>query len=243
MILALVVLAASPPALDGLDWRALPAGEMMMGAEDGDPDEQPRKKVKIAAFEMSRSEVTVSQYDSCVIAGACKAPRSDHAWCTWDRRRKQPRLPVNCLSWRQAQVFARWAGAALPTEAQWEYAARGAGKDIAYPWGEAKPSCAHTVMKGCHSLPQPVCSKPKGHTAQGLCDMAGNVWEWTADHYEPGYGSLKADGSARTTKTGKRVRRGGCFNSEAHHLRNRNRAYYPKLKRYPLGFRLVRKRP
>ena len=188
---------------------------------------------------MTRSEVTVAQFEPCVLAGVCRRPRQDHAWCTWSRRHQQPQLPVNCLDWSQAMTYARWVKAALPTEAQWEYAARAAGQDIRYPWGQAEPTCEHTVMKGCHKRPQPVCSKPKGHTPQGICDMAGNVWEWTADHYETGYQTMTSDGAARRSKTHRRVRRGGCFNSAVDHLRNRNRAYYLKTKRYPLGFRLV----
>ncbi len=216
---------------------------MLLGSEQGDPDEKPRKRVKIAAFQMTRSEVTVAQYMPCVQAGVCRVPRKDHPWCTWQRRQAQPQLPVNCLDWGQAQTYARWAQAALPTEAQWEYAARGAGQDILYPWGQSAPTCEHAVMKGCDKRPRPVCSKPKGHSAQGICDLAGNVWEWTADHYAPGYQTMGDQGEARRPKTSKRVRRGGCFNSAAHHLRNRNRAFYAKSKRYPLGFRLVKTGP
>ncbi|MDP6933551.1 MAG: formylglycine-generating enzyme family protein, partial [Myxococcota bacterium] len=92
----------------------------------------------------------------------------------------QPGLPVPLVSHAHASAYCEWLGGHLPTEAEWEYAARSGGKDITYPWGEAEPTCELAVL-GDHrcslGLPRPVCSRPEGNTEHGLCDMAGNMWE------------------------------------------------------------------
>ena len=105
--------------------------------------------------------------------------------------------PVNGVSWINAQRFALWAGHRLPTEAEWEYVARSRGQDIRYPWGYAEPTCdlAHNYScPGTHTIA--ICSLPDGDSAQGVCDLAGNVWEWVADQYHRSYAGAPADGRA-----------------------------------------------
>jgi formylglycine-generating enzyme len=136
--------------------------------------------------------------------------------------------PINCVDWKQARTFAQWVGGDLPTDAQWEYASRSAGKDWEYPWGNAKATCEYAVMSyGCgKGGTWPVCSKKKGNTEQGLCDMAGGVWEWMRDEYK------SYDSSSRMV-------RGGSWRNNAWYLRSANRDYNsPSYRVNYLGFRL-----
>jgi iron(II)-dependent oxidoreductase len=175
----------------------------MMGSKSGASDERPVHQVRVKTFMMSKTEVTVAQYRSCVNSGICSAPnsKSNSKSCNWGYADREDH-PINCVSWFQLNEFAQWVGGRLPTEAEWEYAARSRGRDIAHPWGDQKPSCQYVVMSdggsGCgkdHTWP--VCSKPLGNTEQGLCDMAGSVSEWLLDEYARSYDGAPTDGSAR----------------------------------------------
>jgi len=173
-----------------VSWVGLPAGTFTMGSDRGEPDEAPTHGVTLHAFRMSRSEVTVAQYGACVAAGAC-APAGRGGACTWGRTGFAAH-PVTCVDAAAAEAFCAWAGGRLCTEAEWEYAARSGGRDQAYPWGDAPPSCELAVLydpdaggEGCGAGgPRSVCSRPAGNSAQGVCDLAGNAWEWVADGYE-----------------------------------------------------------
>ncbi len=160
--------------------------------------------------------------------------------------------PVNCVTWRQAKKYCAWAGGRLPSEAEWEYAARSGGQDITYPWGNETATCDYAVMDdggiGCGTdSTMAVCSKPAGNTAQGLCEMAGNVWEWVEDYWHYGYDGAPTDGTAwvndppRTTSA--RVERGGTFYDHADDLRAASRYAIDTGRfssfsfRYDLGFR------
>ncbi len=204
-----------------LVWVRIPGGTFMMGSETGDEDERPVHQVDVPAFEMTMTEVTVSQYRACVDASVCTQPVGDESnpFCNWWQPGRESH-PVNCVDWEQAGTFCRWSGARLPSEAQWEYAARSAGRDIVYPWGDEPATCQYAVMNdheaggwGCgQSRTWVVCGKTAGNTAQGLCDMAGNVWEWVRDHYHESYVGAPTDGSAWDDLWfGDRVRRGGSF--------------------------------
>lgn len=228
--------AGSPAkASDGksvIDWVKIPGGAFMMG-EGTD-----KHKVSIEGFEMARTLTTNRQYAACVAAGACTpADACGHQSGGEDR-------PVVCVDWYQARQFAEWAGGRLPSEAEFEYAARSAGKDKKYPWGDKEASCDNAVLNaGCgrYTLWN-VCSKPAGNTEQGLCDMAGNAWEWTADYYHPTYQGAPADGTAWIAPaTVKRVFRGGSWSSEPVDVRAATRDHGdPALRICDLGFRVVR---
>ena len=201
----------------------------MMGADDVGSDAQPRHRVAVRAFQMARTEVTFGQYKKCVDAGACTPAHVSDGTCyihdgSSGEQGSLPASfqgadqPVVCVDWKQAKAFSEWAGGRLPTEAEWEYAARSAGKEQRYPWGDEAATCERAVLKeggnGCgKNSTWPGCSKPKGNTAQGLCDMAGNVWEWTQDPYHDSYNGAPADGSAweSPARSGRVARGGTCY--------------------------------
>ena len=232
-----------PPPADDRDWALLPAGTFRMGSPADQPgrydDEGPQHPVTLSAFRMLRHEVTNAEYRRFV---------PDHA------PDEAGDLPVTGVSWYEATAYAAGLGARLPTEAEWEYAARSGGRDQTYPWGDEPATCERTVMDesdpgdrekwGCgRGSPWPVCSKPAGSSAQGICDLAGNVWEWCAD----GYGAYP-DG-ARSDPSGPeggadRVLRGGSWRDGARWLRAAYRVGNDPGDRFgDVGFRVVRPAP
>ena len=199
-------------------WMKLPGGSFIMGSDRTlERDTGPMHEVGIRPFYMSRSLVTNRQYKACVAAGGCSAMHSSDGKCYVDARFKNlPEAflgddqPVVCVDWDQARAFAAWAGGRLPTEAEWEYAARGAGRDQKYPWGHEAPSCARAILDdGCgHSAPWPVCSRHAGDTIQGICDMAGNALTWLQDSFHVKYVGAPTDGSSWEGSSGAHVVRG-----------------------------------
>lgn len=233
------------------EWLALPARSFTMGSDEGtplgEPDEAPAHTVALAAFELTATEITVGQYTACVRAGACT--RADtHSGCNY----KVPgrlKHPINCVDWDQAQAFAAWIGegARLPTEAEWEFAARSGGRDRLYPWGDEAPTCERAVMAelapGCgEDGTAAVCSKPAGNSLQGACDLSGNVWEWAEDWYHEDYVGAPRDGRAFLDPPGThRVLRGGAWAYDASNQRARRRGVVVAHGRDAnVGFRLAR---
>jgi formylglycine-generating enzyme required for sulfatase activity len=224
-----------------------------MGSDNGSEYEQPVHTVTVPDFEMLKTEVTVAQYEECVAIAMCSVPDPD-PWgdCApteegnWGVAGREDH-PVNCVNWDQAGEFCAWIGGRLPSEAEWEYAARSGGQDIDYPWGDETATCSFAVMNdgsdGCgtgHTMD--VCSKPAGNTAQGLCDMAGNVREWNRDMWHWDYYGAPTDGSAweEQLESG-RVVRGGGFNYLAFYLRAAGRGVEASFSEGPsLGIRCAR---
>ena len=187
----------------GIQWVRIPGGTFTMGSK-AFANAQPHR-VTIRGFQMAKTMVTNKQYKACVAAGACTAPTEQGRQYDGDDQ------PVVGIEWEQAKAFAAWVGGRLPTEAEWEYAARSAGKDWKYPWGNEEATCDKAVYDICGaSGTMPVCSKPAGNTKQGLCDMAGDAWEWVEDWYHL-YGSAPTGGSAQETPGKYRVFRGGSW--------------------------------
>jgi formylglycine-generating enzyme required for sulfatase activity len=178
--------------------------------------ESPPHKVKVATFGLMVHEVTVREYSACVQAGACDAAFTG-PWCNSGVETSENH-PINCITWTQADHFCRWSGLRLPSEAEWEFAARSGGRDSKFPWGNESGSCDHAVGFntdfGCgRNSTWEVCSKPLGSTQQGLCDMGGNVWEWTADDAHGDYQGAPSDSKPwlDTPRNSGVVYRGGGF--------------------------------
>lgn len=223
-----------------------------MGSVDrrAEPNEGPVRDVTVSTFALDRTEVTVGAYRACVERGACPPPVSDSRHCSW--LRDDPRLPMNCVTHEEATVFCAARGARLPTEAEWELAARGARARL-YPWGDEAPDCARAVStKGERTAdtcgrdgPLPV-SSTRGRGPSGAADLAGNVAEWVADFYghrhaRPG---AEPDVDPRGPGVGSSyVVRGGGWQSPRSHLRVTARSWASSVERGSnLGFRCA-KRP
>ena len=227
------------PGDAGIDWVQIPGGKFTMGSSNG--DEAPAHTVSVKSFQMARFLVTNKQYRACVYAGACTAPDSSGDTFSGDDQ------PVVGVDWNQAKAFSEWVGGRLPSEAQWEYAARSAGKNERYPWGDSVATCDRAVIdqggNGCgRGSTWPVCSKAAGNTAQGLCDMAGNAWEWVQDWYHDRYEGAPTDGSAwEFPASSNRVFRGGSWYRDGTLARSSHRDYdVPGVRRAGISFRPVR---
>jgi formylglycine-generating enzyme required for sulfatase activity len=209
-------------------------------------NENPYHPVTVPAFKIDKYEVTVSQYQACNTASpsTCTAP-STGGQCNWGVSGRESH-PINCVDWNQAKAYCAWAGKRLPSEAEWEKAARGTdGRK--YPWGNTGLDCNHAVMSvsPCSiSSTAVVGSKPQGISPYGALDMIGNVWEWVEDDYHSSYTGAPSDGKAwvDTTRTSGRVLRGGSWGHYyANYLRSSYRNdYNPALGYDYLGFRCSR---
>lgn len=206
----------------GMIWVAIQGGVYEMGTEDW-VHCVPVHQVTVPDFDLTRTEVTVAQYAACVTAGWCTAPAAGYG-CNWGAAGYGSH-PVNCVSWYRARTYCGWVGGRLPSESEWEYAARSGGQRIEYPWGDEPVSCDYAVMyesaAGCGTgRTMPVCSKPLGSSAQGLCDLAGNATEWVEDDLFGNYVGAPVDGTAWVDDPRKIVRtvRGGDFDTDLRYI-------------------------
>lgn len=258
---------AVPKDTTSADERAMvevSAGEFWMGCNtQGDPecddDEKPGRTVKVEDFRLDRTEVTVAQYTRCVEAGGCKSEGltlegitiqigdKDHSdWiqeCNWGKAGREDR-PINCINWQQASAYCSWAGKRLPTEIEWEKAARGKDKRT-YPWGKdgfqkagRVANIADETFKRLNAdMPSaegyddgflgtaPVGSFPDGASPDGALDMIGNVAEWTADRHDAGGTQLP-------------IVRGGSWLVPPRAARASDRVWYgPDTRSMGVGFR------
>ncbi|MCX5785921.1 MAG: SUMF1/EgtB/PvdO family nonheme iron enzyme [Elusimicrobia bacterium] len=228
-----------------VEWVSIPGGRFTMGTNDF-YDAKPAHTVTIETFQMSKTPVTVGQYAKCVVKGRCTAPDalSD---CNWGKTGRQNH-PINCVDWDQADRYAKFMDARLPSEAEWEYAATSGGREQKYPWGNEAPASDLAVIDTSGTMA--VCSKPKGNTAQGLCDMSGNVEQWVQDVYKDSYDDAPVNGGAYegacSVRGGEgtcnaRIIRGGAFSIVDFRLRADNRdTAGPDSRRADIGFRLAR---
>jgi formylglycine-generating enzyme required for sulfatase activity len=217
----------------------IPAGSFLMGSDTGG-DEQPVHEVSLDAFYMDVYEVTIGRYTECVAVGACSA-----SYCS-----SEANHPVVCVDWNQAQAYCAWIGGRLPTEAEWEFAARGGLEGKQYPWGDAfDGSLANFCDTNCeYSHADKSVNDGYAETAPvgsymsngyGLYDMAGNVWEWVSDWYGSGYYGVSPVSNPTGPETGEyRVLRGGSWLFNAYYLRVAYRFYNdPSLRNDHIGFR------
>jgi eukaryotic-like serine/threonine-protein kinase len=218
----------------------IPGDTFMMGNADGRPDEKPPHPIVIGSFCLDMTEVTVASYQRCVDETHCDAlarqvslykttmTPSDRAlesrFCVDPKRDSEKNLPINCVNWTEANTFCRVQGKRLPTEEEWEYAARGGAELRVFPWGAAPPSpkllnacgseCAElyerlTKVRRSSMYPEsdgqsglaPVGTFPAGATRYGTYDMSGNVWEWTESAMCP-YPSHSCSRSTRVFRGG-----------------------------------------
>jgi serine/threonine protein kinase len=223
--------------------RGSAAGE---GEGEGEGDERPQRSMHLDAFYIDKQEVTVARYRKCVRAGTCTAPDTG-GYCNWGKSDREDH-PVNCVNWEQARRYCAWAGGRLPSEAEWEKAARGTD-GRRYPWGSEGATCARAVMAaaGCwKDRTWPVGSKPSGDSPCGAQDMAGNVWEWVNDWYgKDYYASSPARNPPGPSSGNWRVVRGGSWIEFAGSVRAAYRFYSsPPAFRFNhvVGFRCARTR-
>jgi formylglycine-generating enzyme required for sulfatase activity len=224
-----------PGALDPVQMLLVPAGEFQMGSDapEADPDERPARQLHVDAFWIDRVEVTNARYRRCFEAGRCEAP----AGAAFE----QPALaehPVTIVSWEKAVAYCAWAGKRLPTEAEWEKAARGTAAR-AYPWGssyeEGRANAGYTYGTA------PVSQHATGASPYGVLGMAGNVFEWTSSLYKP-YPYDARDGREDLSARGARVNRGGSWYYDAWYARTSYRATANHIYRRisDLGFRCAK---
>ncbi|HKP58168.1 MAG TPA: formylglycine-generating enzyme family protein [Polyangiales bacterium] len=204
-------------------------------------DEQPEHEVYLSAYAIDRLEVSNQAYLRCVSAGACAPSGISES----DVRLGRAEHPVAEVSWREAENYCRWVSGRLPTEAQWERAARGDSART-FPWGRVwNPKLAnHGAGDGSESeqdgfrFAAPVDAFPDGHSFYGLLNMAGNVWEFVADRYGA-YDAERSGVEPQGPREGsERVIRGGSWRTAPHGLRATARARIPEgERRADVGFR------
>jgi serine/threonine-protein kinase len=232
----------SPGPLVRAEMIAIPAGTFRMGRNDGDVKERPEHQVTVGAFQMDRTEVTNAEYLQFVTAKGYPAPNH---WVNGKPVEGTENMPVRFVSQEDAEAFAKWRSERdgltyrLPTEEEWEYAARNGDRNNLYPWGNDW-AAANAVMGVSDSEPANVGSKPGGSNIWGVADLIGNVWEWTSTEINA-YPGSKAEVQKQAEK--RIVVRGGSAHENPARLKITStfRADVSiKQKEKNLGFRLVR---
>jgi len=229
------------------DMVFIPAGEFLMGSEDAEaqPDEQPVHQVFLPAYYIDRYEVTNMQYQRFVLATGRPAPFVDRPWAepyNWKGSaypEGKGNYPVVLVSWEDAQAYAGWIGKHLPTEAEWEKAARGGLARKKFPYGDTLEMSNANYNKGFLREKE---MKPVGSfepSSAGLYDMAGNVWEWCRDWHEDTYYKISLQQDPQGPPEGiYRVYRGGSWVNDINFLRCSQRGKNaPDSRSHLIGFR------
>ena len=266
------VRGAAQQVLATIEWVSIPEGTFLMGSTPEETKaayedaklrssmleqhtfraELPRHPVYLSTYEISRYEITNAQYRAFVEATDRPTPRGHNGEETWaDETLSGDTQPVVGVTWFDAQAFAEWIGGSLPTEAQWERAARGA-EGRTYPWGNTPPKARqHANFARRYNRPIPVGQFPKGESPNGIADLAGNVWEWCLDEYSPTFYQQHNGGTSQDPLNLQfrdvlraRVIRGGAWDVGRAFLRSSLRfKFYPLDSTHTIGFRVVRPRP
>jgi len=226
----------------------IPGGDFLRGRSHPNPDadlawypnplkdDLPARKVEVSPFYLDESEVTNAQFAAFLAKSGRKPP---FYWPGGKPPQSKLSHPVVNVTWEEAGAYCRAAGKRLPTEAEWERAARGLAEGQMYPWGNRAPT-AKDARYDALDGPGPVCQFPKN--GFGLCDMAGNVWEWTADWYDRSYYGVAPARDPAGPATGLyRVLRGGSWFDQPRFLTNSYRSWARPEERSPtIGFRCAR---
>jgi serine/threonine-protein kinase len=220
----------------------VPAGTFPMGSNTGFPDEKPMHKITLDAFYIDRFEVTNALYRACVKAGACLIPRSlrSNSRPSYYGNPEFDDYPVIWVDWAMASTYCEWRDARLPTEAEWEYAAR--GKDgRTYPWGE-NIDRTRANYSGNIGDTVAVGSYENGKSIYGVYDMAGNASEWVSDWYDKSYYQNSPSTNPAGPDSGLIViLRGGAWSYDVLHVRSAYREKNdPTLTADRISFRCVR---
>lgn len=224
--------------IDGAVLVYVPEGEFLMGSDDEDARdvEKPQRLVYLDLFWIYKNPVTNAEYRMCVEDGVCILPSATRYFRDPDYEKH----PVVYVGWSDATTYCEWAGGRLPTEAEWEKAARGTdGRK--YPWGDQSPTCNLANFRGCVGTTSPVGSYPMGSSPYGALDMAGNVREWIADWHAADYYSYAPNQNPTGPTTGiYQVQRGGSWDwPETTLLVSRRYSSANGRRDYSLGFRCI----
>ena len=219
------------------------SGEFTMGSDSFKEDESPAHIVHLDGYWIYQTEVTYEMYRQCIMVGACLPGNTEDLYMV---NQDFNDYPVTKITWEEADSYCRWAGGRLPTEAEWEKAARGE-EESTYPWGEGIDSSyanfdGENLVTGGENLGMPVGSFPDGASPYGILDMAGNVFEYVADWYDPGYYAISPLENPQGPENGtQQVIRGGSWMSSEEDLRVTSRFILPGIWdiRDSVGFRCV----
>jgi formylglycine-generating enzyme required for sulfatase activity len=233
--------------IDGMTEIYIRAGDFLMGSSTNDTlaesDEFPQHTVHLDAYWIDQHEVTNAQYAKCVAVGACSSPHqiNSHTLNTYYGPHEYEEYPVLYVDWFDASAYCLWVGGSLPSEAQWEKAARGSDGRL-YPWGNVRPEPAYLNYNQNVLDTTWICAFHEGNSPYGICDLAGNVSEWVTDWYGNTYyadsPSVNPHGPAQGEA---RVIRGGNWSYSDAGVRAANRiAAGPDFSNYNIGFRCVR---
>lgn len=238
---------------DDMSILYIPKGKFLMGNENGEKDEKPLHSVYLNEYWIDRFLVTNRMYQKFLTE---KGNQTEDGFPWYDSTKAQSRLqqingvwqikkgyedhPVTLVTWSGALAYCQWIGGRLPSEAEWEKAARGMDTRI-FPWGDSEPTCELANFKGCFEDTTKIGSFPKAASYYGLLDMAGNVWEWTADWYAEDYYVKSPALNPKGPEQGiLRVMRGGSWANTARYLRATYRSRCkPQDCSINLGFRCV----
>ena len=222
-----------------VDWISIPEGDFLMGSDRqqdalAHDNEMPQHRLHLPEYLISRTPVTNAQYQRFV--EATHYPTPTH-WMNGIIPASKAHHPVVYVSWHAVQAFCAWAGVRLPSEAEWEKAARGTD-GRRYPWGNEAPNNSRCNFDMAVGDTTPVGQYPKGASPYGCLDMAGNVWEWMNSKSQV-YPYKTADGREELTNNDPRSLRGGAFNDDKGFVRCAYReAYFPNFGYSSIGFRV-----